>query len=114
MTVYLVDAVGPVEREVVEAWVRERGAGSEMVPLTVPDIAARLRRGDDPLLAPVRVTWLPADGRRPSPDGCSTPPPCAIRGVPGCESSGGSWRRTPAAARSWPASPPPWASCATG
>jgi len=59
--VYLVDAAGPVEREVVAAWVRERGEGREMVALTVPAIAARLRHGDDPLLTPVRVTWLPAD-----------------------------------------------------
>ena len=44
------------------AWVRERGEGSEMVPLTVPAIAARLQQGDDPLLAPVRVTWLPSGG----------------------------------------------------
>jgi glycerol-3-phosphate O-acyltransferase len=61
-TVYLVDAVGPVEREAVEAWVRDQGDDNETVPLTVPDIEEWLRGGDDPLLAPVRVTWLPADG----------------------------------------------------
>ena len=44
------------------AWVRERGEGSDMVPLTVPDIAARLQHGDDPPLVPVPVTWLPAGG----------------------------------------------------
>ncbi len=33
-----------------------------MVPLTMPDIAARLRRGEDPLLVPVRVTWLASGG----------------------------------------------------
>ena len=71
MTVYLADTAGPVEREVVAAWVRERGEGSDMVPLTVPDIAARLQHGDDPPLVPVPVTWLPAGGppalaRRPA------------------------------------------------
>ena len=62
VTVYLVDAAGPVEREVVAAWVRERDEAGQMVPLTMPDIAARLRRGDDPLLVPVRVTWLASGG----------------------------------------------------
>ena len=62
--VYLVDSAGPVEREILERWVAGQGGGGEAVELSVPDIGERLRRGDDPLLTPVRVTWLPAEGTR--------------------------------------------------
>ena len=60
----------PVERELIERWVVADQSGSG--PADVIDvqdaglIAQRLRDGDDLLLVPVRITWLPKerDGKR--------------------------------------------------
>jgi glycerol-3-phosphate O-acyltransferase len=60
-------AEGPVERELVERWaLAEHGLDSaDVIDLHVLRIAALLGRGADPLLMPVRITWLPKerDGR---------------------------------------------------
>ncbi|MFP5332042.1 MAG: 1-acyl-sn-glycerol-3-phosphate acyltransferase [Acidimicrobiia bacterium] len=76
--VVLVDASSEFERRVLAGWTdrtfgdratriritpsRRRRPGSR----TDPALAARLQRGDDPLVVPVRVIWLPdaRDGRR--------------------------------------------------
>lgn len=68
--VALVDAVTPVERELIGGWLAEGGIAAELgidVPVTQIDldaasISARLvRRGDDPLVVPIRVLWLPPE-----------------------------------------------------
>lgn len=78
--VVLADATTKLERRLISAWV-ERQAESEMVSdvisirasrrrsigsRTDPRVHARLERGDDPWVLPVRVVWLPKerDGRR--------------------------------------------------
>src|SRR4051812_39366988 len=79
--VTLFDASTAVERDVLDRWLHEHsGATSdgEIETMQLPDpvsgwddaahaaFEARLRAGDDPWLAPVRVVWLPEehDGRR--------------------------------------------------
>ncbi len=74
--VYLLDAASPLERRILESWVRRSTGGSpELVAIQPsrrrhrrPDgrLAARLDAGDDPFLIPVRVVWMAPerDGRR--------------------------------------------------
>ncbi|OBA46238.1 glycerol-3-phosphate acyltransferase [Nocardia sp. 852002-51101_SCH5132738] len=68
--VALVDAVSPVERELIGGWLAEGGIAAELgidAPVTQIDldaaaIAARLvGRRDDPLVIPIRVLWLPPE-----------------------------------------------------
>ncbi len=76
--VVLMDAASTLERRVLGAWA-DRTFGEEATRIaltpsrrrrrgmrTDPALAARLHRGDDPLVIPARVTWLPdaRDGRR--------------------------------------------------
>jgi glycerol-3-phosphate O-acyltransferase len=76
--VVLVDATSTLERRMLCAWAdRTFGAGTTAISLTPsrrrrrgmrtdPALAARLQRGDDPLVIPARVIWLPdaRTGRR--------------------------------------------------
>lgn len=64
--VVLADAPTVVERRLVDRWLAqvrpapadgERRPRAEVVPADGPALAARLGRGDNPLLVPVRVTW---------------------------------------------------------
>ncbi|PSR69057.1 glycerol-3-phosphate acyltransferase [Nocardia sp. MDA0666] len=68
--VALVDAVSPVERELIGGWLAEGGIAAELgidAPVTQIDldataIAARLvGRRDDPIVIPIRVLWLPPE-----------------------------------------------------
>jgi len=76
--VFLLDASSPLERDVLGQWI-ERGrpdgvtrAGYDTVSIPPsrrrragrvdPRLEALLAAGDDPLLAPLRVAWLPASG----------------------------------------------------
>lgn len=76
--VVLVDASSTLERRMLTAWAH-RTFGPDTTPIalapsrrrrrwsrTDPALAARLQRGDDPLVIPARVTWLPdaRTGRR--------------------------------------------------
>jgi glycerol-3-phosphate O-acyltransferase len=69
----LVAADSPVERDLIERWVAEFGPDSgepgdavDVIDLRGQQLAERLRAGDDPLLVPVRISWLPKerDGKR--------------------------------------------------
>ncbi|HVR32093.1 MAG TPA: 1-acyl-sn-glycerol-3-phosphate acyltransferase [Acidimicrobiia bacterium] len=75
--VVLLDASSTLERRMLTAWADrtfgERGTQINITPSrrrrrrrTDPALAARLQRGDNPLVVPVRVTWLPdrRSGRR--------------------------------------------------
>ena len=74
--VYLVQCAGATERQILSEWIREHGsAGAEQIDIEYPrdqatvvpaDFGARLQRDDDPLMSPIRVTWLPKNrgGRR--------------------------------------------------
>ena len=83
--VLLLDASSALERRLLEEWIRrhrpqEPGAGAvDVIPIPPsrrrrarsakldPRLEAALAEGDDPLLAPLRVAWLPreqADGSR--------------------------------------------------
>ena len=60
--VVLFQARSNVEQELVERWAREaHGGRAELVRAEGHAIAERLTRGDDPLLVPVRVAWLPRE-----------------------------------------------------
>jgi len=74
-TLYLVETMDSVDRAILERWVRGHGGtAADIAELPDPvgaDVAAgslgqRLQAGDDPLLAPARVAWLPKqrDGAR--------------------------------------------------
>ena len=70
--VVLVDAPSGMERRLVDRWLgRVRGDGQtggrglEVLPADSEQLAARLTRGDNPLLVPVRVVWA----TDPEPDG---------------------------------------------
>jgi len=80
--VFLLDAASGLERRLLEAWIAERRPVTlpdedlETVPIPAtrrggtgrldPRLESRLAAGDDPLLAPLRVCWLPRkrNGRR--------------------------------------------------
>jgi len=78
--VFLVDAASPLEQRVIHDWIArhrpEADGACEEIPIPPtrgrrngqldPHLEARLAAGDDPLLAPVRVAWQPAqrDGVR--------------------------------------------------
>jgi glycerol-3-phosphate O-acyltransferase len=75
--VVLIDASSTLEKRMLAAWAeRTFGEGTSQIALTPsrrrrrrrtdPALAARLQRGDDPLVIPARVTWLPdaRTGRR--------------------------------------------------
>jgi len=83
--VFLLDASSPLERRLLERWIeRARPAGTASAAYDVvaippsrrrrragrvdPRLEATLAVGDDPLLAPLRVAWLPAEQ-----DGCGPP-----------------------------------------
>ena len=64
--VVLVDAPSMIERRLVERWVadtvgtptdEDRRPGVDVVPTESEELAARITRGDNPLLVPVRITW---------------------------------------------------------
>ncbi|PTL59634.1 glycerol-3-phosphate 1-O-acyltransferase [Paraconexibacter algicola] len=59
--VLLVDARTPTERELIAAWAGEHHPGAEQLDHDDPGLGRRLERGDDPLVLPVRVTWLPRE-----------------------------------------------------
>jgi glycerol-3-phosphate O-acyltransferase len=77
--VFLLDAATHVERRVLEAWIgrhRPAEASVDVVPIppsrgrrrgrgALADLETAILQGDDPLLAPLRVVWLP----RRQPDG---------------------------------------------
>ena len=68
--VFLVDA-GSFDRRLIEEWVAKNHPGVTpefiRIPPTRawdagklrPELAERLARGDDPILTPIRVAWLP-------------------------------------------------------
>jgi glycerol-3-phosphate O-acyltransferase len=75
-SLYLIDEVDAIEREVLERWVHDAGATSSDL-VVLPDLrtaddsamyqfAKRLAEAGDPLLTPLRVAWLPKerDGRQ--------------------------------------------------
>jgi glycerol-3-phosphate O-acyltransferase len=55
----------PVERELIERWAAEAGSASgepsDVIELRGGQLAERLQAGDDPLLVPVRISWLPKE-----------------------------------------------------
>lgn len=70
-TVFLVDG-GGIERRLIEEWIAKNHGGPReliRIPSTRawdagrldPALEARLGRGDDPVLTPVRVAWLPRE-----------------------------------------------------
>ena len=59
--VVLADARTPTERELIAGWARAERPGAELIDCDDPALAARLERGDDPSVEPVRVTWLPRE-----------------------------------------------------
>ena len=65
-TLVLADARTPTEHELIGEWVRAQHPGAEMLYRGNDVLAARLERGDDPCVVPVRITWLPRerDGAR--------------------------------------------------
>ncbi|MEA2167926.1 MAG: glycerol-3-phosphate O-acyltransferase [Solirubrobacteraceae bacterium] len=58
-TLVLADMRTTVEEELVERWVREHHPGAPIMRLSDEALDARLAEGDDPLVVPVRPTWLP-------------------------------------------------------
>lgn len=78
--VILADAAGTLERRMIEEWAARHdsdGMVTDIIPIrssrrpsvgssTDPRLHARLSRGDDPWVVPVRIAWLPneRDGRR--------------------------------------------------
>ncbi|MCW3065752.1 MAG: hypothetical protein JWN32_2924 [Solirubrobacterales bacterium] len=59
--VVLADARTPTERELIARWARAEHEGAEVLDRDDPGLAARLERGDDPSVIPVRITWLPRE-----------------------------------------------------
>ena len=51
----------PVERELIERWAASSGDAGDVVELRGRRLAERLQAGDDPLLVPVRISWLPKE-----------------------------------------------------
>ncbi|MBW2448656.1 MAG: hypothetical protein JRG83_22450, partial [Deltaproteobacteria bacterium] len=81
--VFLLDAASGLEKKLLEAWIAEHRPGditdADLDSIAIPSsrrgggggkldprLEGRLAAGDDPLLAPLRVCWLPRkrDGRR--------------------------------------------------
>ena len=78
--VVLADATTKLERRIIESWVQRQALASQLTDVvsirpsrrrnlgqrTDPRLHARLDRGDDPWVVPVRVAWLPNErnGRR--------------------------------------------------
>ncbi len=59
--VLLVDARTPTERDLIREWADRHQPVAEHVDRGDPGLGRRLERGDDPLVVPVRVTWLPRE-----------------------------------------------------
>lgn len=68
--IVLADASSPVERELIDGWLAEGGPAADcgidapavQLDMNASTVAARLvGRGDDPLVVPVRVVWLPPE-----------------------------------------------------
>ena len=59
--VLLVGADTPVEQRLIDEWVRAEPNGAERLPARTSVLMERLARGDDPLVVPARVTWLPKE-----------------------------------------------------
>lgn len=64
--VFLASTAGPVEREMLEEWIEASAPGGaadghELIDLGQPELEDRLERGDDPVLAPLSVAWLPRE-----------------------------------------------------
>jgi glycerol-3-phosphate O-acyltransferase len=57
--VVLVDARSRTERALIQGWAQRVYPGAELVDHDEAQIARRVARGDDPLIVPARVTWLP-------------------------------------------------------
>jgi len=57
----LVDARTPTEQELVREWAAREQPGAECIEREDPGLGRRLEQGDDPLVLPVRVTWLPRE-----------------------------------------------------
>jgi glycerol-3-phosphate O-acyltransferase len=58
--VLLVDARTRTERELIAQWAAGAHPNAQVIEHDDPQLATRLERGDDPLVVPVRVTWVPA------------------------------------------------------
>ena len=58
--VVLFDTRSRVEQRLVEAWAQRVHPGADLVAHDPAQLARRLSRGDDPLIVPARVTWLPS------------------------------------------------------
>ena len=52
--VVLADARTPTERELIAGWAHAERPGAELIDCDDPALAARLERGDDPSVEPVR------------------------------------------------------------
>ena len=59
--VVLVAAGTPVEHEVIDSWARAEAPGVEQLPARTQTLQERLARGDDPLIVPTKVAWLPRE-----------------------------------------------------
>jgi glycerol-3-phosphate O-acyltransferase len=57
--VVLMQARSRPERELIAEWAARVHPGAEVVDQAAGGLAQRLLRGDDPLIVPARVTWLP-------------------------------------------------------
>jgi glycerol-3-phosphate O-acyltransferase len=76
---FLLDAASALEEQLLEGWIaRQRPDGADFDALTIPSsrrprrrgrrrldprLEAALAAGDDPLLAPLRIAWLPKERR---------------------------------------------------
>ena len=59
--VVLIDARTDIERELITAWAHREHPGQTLVHRGDGMLGTRLERDDDPLVVPVRVTWLPPE-----------------------------------------------------
>jgi glycerol-3-phosphate O-acyltransferase len=57
--VVLVDGASETERDLIARWARDAHPSAELIDRDDPALGSRLDRDDDPLVVPVRVTWLP-------------------------------------------------------
>ncbi|GAA4853987.1 glycerol-3-phosphate 1-O-acyltransferase [Actinomycetospora corticicola] len=68
--VVLVDAPSVLERRLIDRWLTANrplnGRTVETVPAEGGELAARLTRGDNPLLVPVRLVWEPSSETEPT------------------------------------------------